>query len=261
MRVTPVDDLEEVVVTWKILLSFSVMTIVSLLVILLFSDTLETGREVVDGLLEYAAVGASTSVFACMCAVALVLYVCDISYWSGVAGALARSIMLLLLALATCAFGLSMVRSHPYFPLTLFIFALPLAGLSLRMTALRRCSAAGASWVLGSSFLFAAFVCLLVWVLWLFGAINGERQFWFSNRLKFSRAAQCNTTDFEPAGLVEVDGNPDPNPDPNPNPNLSQNPNSNPDQVDGIPLCTAAFLLWVSPFILFGVPLLLGLSP
>ena len=224
----------EFVGTWKILLSFSVMTTVSLLVILLFSDTLETGREVVNGLLEYAAVGASTSVFACMCVVALVLYVCDISYWSGAAGALARRVVLLLLALATCAFGLSMVRSHPYFPLTLFIFALPLAGLSLRMTALRRCSAGGSSWVLGTSFLFAAFVCLLVWLLWLFGAINGERQFWFSNRLKFSNAAQCNTTDFEPAGMV---------------------------YVDGIPLCTAAFLLWVSPFILFGVPLLLGLWP
>ena len=86
--------------------------------------------------------------------------------------------------------------------------------------------------VLGSAFLFSAFVCLLVWVLWLFGAIDGERQFWFSNRLRFSRAAQCNTTDFEAAGLVEV---------------------------DGIPICTAAFLLWVSPFILFGVLLFLGL--
>ena len=198
----------EVVSTWKILVSFSVMTTVSLLVIVLFSDTVDTGREVVNGLLEYAAAGASTSVFACMCVVALVLYVCDISYWSGTIGALARRIMLLLLALATYAFGLSMVRTHPYFPLTLFIFTLPLAALSLRMTALRRCSAAGASWVLGCAFLFAAFVCLLVWVLWLYGAINGERQFWFSNRLRFSNAAQCNTTEFEPAGLVEVHGIP-----------------------------------------------------
>ena len=128
--------------------------------------------------------------------------------YSGTIGALARRIMLLLLALATYAFGLSMVRTHPYFPLTLFIFTLPLAGLALRMTALRRCSAAGASWVLGCAFLFAAFVCLLVWVLWLYGAINGERRFWFSNRLHFSNAAQCNTTEFEPAGLVEVDGIP-----------------------------------------------------
>ena len=62
--------------------------------------------------------------------------------------------------------------------------------------------------VLGCAFLFAAFVCLLVWVLWLYGAINGERRFWFSNRLHFSNAAQCNTTEFEPAGLVEVDGTP-----------------------------------------------------
>ena len=135
--------------TWKILLSISVMTTVSLLVLVLFSDTVDTGREVVNGLLEYAAAGASTSVFACMCVVALVLYVCDISYWSGTVGALARRIMLVLLALATYAFGLSMVRTHPYFPLTLFIFTLPLTGLSLRMTALRRNSAAGASWVLG----------------------------------------------------------------------------------------------------------------
>ena len=117
----------EVVSTWKILLSISVMTTVSLLVLVLFSDTVDTGREVVNGLLEYAAAGASTSVFACMCVVALVLYVCDISYWSGTIGALARRIMLLLLALATYAFGLSMVRTHPYFPLTLFIFTLPLA--------------------------------------------------------------------------------------------------------------------------------------
>ena len=101
-----------------------------------------------------------------------------------------------------------MVWTHPYFPLTLFIFTLPLTGLSLRMTALRRNSAAGASWVLGCAFLFAAFVCLLVWVLWLYGAINGERRFWFSNRLHFSNAAQCNTTEFEPAGLVEVDRTP-----------------------------------------------------
>ena len=86
--------------------------------------------------------------------------------------------------------------------------------------------------VLGSSFLFAAFACLLVWMLWLFGAVDGERQFWFSNRQRFSDAAQCNTTDFEAAGLVTV---------------------------DGIPICTAAFLLWVSPFILFGVLLFLGL--
>ena len=208
-RITPPDLQEvEVVSTWKILVSISVMTTVSLLVLVLFSDTVDTGREVVNGLLEYAAAGASTSVFACMCVVALVLYICDISYWSGTIGALARRIMLLLLALATYAFGLSMVRTHPYFPLTLFIFTLPLTGLSLRMTALRRNSAAGASWVLGCAFLFAAFVCLLVWVLWLYGAINGERRFWFSNRLHFSNAAQCNTTEFEPAGLVEVDRTP-----------------------------------------------------
>ena len=97
-RITPPDLQEvEVVSTWKILVSISVMTTVSLLVLVLFSDTVDTGREVVNGLLEYAAAGASTSVFACMCVVALVLYVCDISYWSGTIGALARRIMLLLL--------------------------------------------------------------------------------------------------------------------------------------------------------------------
>lgn len=140
----------EFVARWKIVLSFTVMTGVSLLVIALFSDAFETGREVVNGLLAYAAVGASYSVFAAVCVVALVLYIADISYWEGACGAIARRGMLLLLAMATCAFGLSMVRVLPYFPLTLFILALPLAGLSLRMTALRSSSAAGAAWVLGA---------------------------------------------------------------------------------------------------------------
>ena len=223
---------DEVVSRWKVIFSFVLLTGVTLSVVTLFSDTFDTGREVVQGLIDYGMLGLSYPVAAIVFLLAVLLYISDASYWQGTCGKMTRRTVLFVLVIAVCALGLSMVREYPYLPLALFIFSLPLAGLSLRMTALRGNSAAGSSWVLGASFLFASFVCLTVWLLWLFGAFDGERQFWFSNRLKFSEAAGCNTTEFEAYGKVVV---------------------------DGVPICTAAFLLWISPFILFGVTLFMGL--
>lgn len=215
---------------WKIFVTMIGIMSVTLIIMLLFSDTFDTGRHVIIGLLDFGA--NSWSVFSATMAIALCVYLLDISYWTGSVGKVSRRVILHLLAAALIALGLSMVRELPYMPLACLLGCLPLAALSLRLTALRNNSAGGASWVLGASFLVAGVACLLLWVLWLFGVWDQSYQFWFDNRLKFSQAAQCNTTDFEPAGKVIV---------------------------DGIPICTAAFLLWLSPFILFGVLLFLGL--
>ena len=66
-----------------------------------------------------------------------------------------------------CVLALSLIREQPHLPLTVFIFMLPVAALAIRFTGLRNNNAAGVAWVLGTSFLIAAVVCLLLWVLWV----------------------------------------------------------------------------------------------
>jgi len=71
----------------------------------------------------------------------------------------------------------------------------------------------------------------------LYGSWDDDNQGWQDNRQYFSDLAKCNNTNDEHGEDKEVAGR---------------------TVVDGIVICTAAFLLWVSPFVLFGVLVFLG---
>ena len=76
------------------------------------------------------------------------------------------------------------------------------------------------------SFAVASLICLVIWCLWLWGVFDGGADnHWFENREVFSDHAQCRSEFLTSA--VEVD--------------------------DGTTTCLAAFLLWMSPLIVFGV--------
>jgi len=219
----------------KIVISTVVMVGVAMSIICLFSDMFGTGESIIDHLLEFGA--RSWTVFFVVVAYATFMYLLDVSYWSGLAGQVFRRLTLLGLAAGMCVLAISLIREEPYMPLTVFIFLLPTAALAIRFTGLRNNNAAGVAWVLGTSFLVAAVVCLLLWVLWLYGSWDDDNQGWQDNRQYFSDLAKCNNTNDEHGEDKEVAGR---------------------TVVDGIVICTAAFLLWVSPFVLFGVLVFLG---
>ena len=158
-------DLAPRVSVMKIVISTLVMVGVAMSIICLFSDMFGTGESIIDHLLEFGA--RSWTVFFVVVAYATFMYLLDVSYWSGLAGQVFRRLTLLGLAAGMCVLAISLIREEPYMPLTVFIFLLPTAALAIRFTGLRNNNAAGVAWVLGTSFLVAAVVCLLLWVLWV----------------------------------------------------------------------------------------------
>ena len=217
-----------------VLLTVTIMTLIAMAVVALLSDTFGAGRHVLDELLSFGA--QSEALLLLVAIVVVLLYVLDISYWSGALGRLARRLTYLSLTVVVCVLCISLVRSLPYFPLAVFIFLIPLAGLAVRITALRSQTPANVAQTLGAAFVVAAVASLFVWLLWIGGAWTDGDNRWQSVKEEFAALAHCNETDKhggeQPAGYTVV---------------------------DGVAICTAAFLLWVSPFIVFGVLLLLGL--
>ena len=147
-----------------VLLTVTIMTLIAMAVVALLSDTFGAGRHVLDELLSFGA--QSEALLLLVAVIVVLLYVLDISYWSGALGRLARRLTYLSLTLVVCVLCISLVRSLPYFPLAVFIFLMPLAGLAIRITALRSHLPATSSLELGASFLIAAIAVLLI-VPWL----------------------------------------------------------------------------------------------
>jgi len=224
---------------WRLFLVACLVTGLDLLVIIIFSDVFSTGPMVIEALVDFG--GYNTTIF---CAVALLIvtfYLLDISYWNGWRGRMLRPLCALLAVASTIALGVSLVRSYPYLPLCIFILLLPATVLCLSATLLRRQGASGSAWALGLAFFVASLFSLGVWLAWLSGAWGGGtngNNYWYANRAQFAKDALCNATDFDNVDF-EVDGT----------------------YVlpDGTIICTAAFLLWISPFILFGVLLFIAL--
>jgi len=116
-------------------------------------------------------------------------------------------------------------------PLAIAMLLLPFSALFLRTTLFAQNSSAEVSCVMGVNFLIVAIVVLIVWMAWLFGVYSGgDDNHWFENRRRFSGYANCAHHEW----------------------------NSGVYQVDGVHVCLAAFLLWASPLMLFGVCLFLG---
>jgi len=221
-------------VAW-ILLSALVMIAISVVVLSVCSDAFTSGGHVLDAFLDF---GDTSEPLLGLAAFATCgLYLTDISYWSGAVGRLARRLSCLAMVCLVCILGISMARQMPYFPLALFMLMFPLAGLAIRITALRSHLPATSSLELGAAFLIAAIAVLLIWALWIAGVWSGSEQSWGTVRQHYSELAHCNDTDKygdePPTGFTVLD--------------------------DGGVVCTAAFMLWVSPFILFCVLLVLGL--
>lgn len=159
----------------------------------------------------------------------LLLYLCDFSYWSSPIGATMRRLCVLVcLALGIIA-GMLTIDDFPVLPLAIAMLMLPFAALFLRVTLFRNNSGPEVSCVLGMNFVTSGMVILIVWLCWLFGAWSTSDNHWFENRHIFIDHAQCTNEEWETSYL----------------------------QSNGV--CLAAFLLWVSPLMLFGLLLFLGL--
>ena len=87
---------------------------------------------------------------------------------------------------------------------------------------------------MGINFVTASLLVLIVWLCWLFGAwsADGDDNHWHANRADFSAEAQCQDSEWN-GGVTTLN--------------------------DGVVVCLAAFLLWASPLMLFGICLFLGL--
>ena len=223
---------------WRKVLVVVCMLLLNMSVLLLFSDVFETGPHVIKALVDFG--GYNSVVLLIVTAMALMLYLADVSYWKGSVGRTLRAVAVVAVLSALCALGMGLVRSSPYLPLAMFIFLLPLAALALEAAFLRGASPASSAWTVGVAFLLSAFLSLGVWMMWIYGAWGGDatgNNYWRANRAEFAADALCNATnegfDFEVSGTYLAE--------------------------DGTLVCTAAFLLWVSPFILFGVNIFVAL--
>lgn len=81
---------------------------------------------------------------------ALLLYMLDISFWTGTFGTLMRRLALAALAVIMTAFGLACFVKIPYMPLAIFILALPVGALALRWSIMRESSAYNVARVFGA---------------------------------------------------------------------------------------------------------------
>ena len=219
---------------WKQFLVICLVNVLVFGVMLVFSDVFSTGPAMIKVLVEFG--GYNGGIFTAMCGYAVVLYLLDVSYWTGKCGKVLRRTCFLFIILSMLALGVSLVRTYPYLPLCMFILLLPAIVLIMSATLLSNESSSGAAWTLGSSFFSAGFVSLAIWMAWVWGVFNGGangNNFWRQNRAEFAEDALCNSTDFNVEGAYLTD--------------------------DGLKICTAAFLLWSSPLILFGCLLFVSL--
>ena len=111
------------------------MMALSALVLSICSDAFTSGRHVLDAFLDFGDLSEPLLVLASLATCGL--YMLDISYWSGAVGRLARRLSCLAMVCLVCVLGISLARQMPYFPLALFVLLFPLAGLAIRITALR----------------------------------------------------------------------------------------------------------------------------
>ena len=80
----------------------------------------------------------------------LLLYMLDISYWTGACGRLMRRFALAALAITMATFGLACFVKIPYMPLAIFILVLPVGALALRWSIMRESSAYNVARVFGA---------------------------------------------------------------------------------------------------------------
>ena len=216
---------------WRLCLTIMLLIALVMVVIVCFSDIFETGPSMIAALVEFG--GYNGLVFGVIAGFALLLYLLDVSYWSG-SGKILRIICIAGLTAAIILLGMSLISPYPYLPMCLFILLLPAAGLGISSTVLARQTPSGKAWTLGIAYFVASCACLTIWLLWVYGvwgAGNVGNNFWQSNRAEFAADALCNRSDSAGKSIAS----------------------------DGTLVCTAAFLLWISPFILFGVLLFISL--
>ena len=224
------------IMTWQVMLSGSLLLSVALLIVAFFSQTFDYGDDVINYLLvdswkPVATYGTTVAIF-------LVLYLFDFSYWTGTLGVAARRLGVAVLIFFVCASGMLSMASLPVLPLCIFLLLLPLAALFLHNTLFAKNPTVEVTYVMSFNFFSAAFIVLATWLLWLGGAWTTSDNHWYQNRARFIDHAQCDAgkaTGAWRGGTVRVQ-----------------------DAHGDDELCLAAFLLWISPMILFGTCLLLG---
>ena len=163
----------------------------------------------------------------------LLLYLLDFSYWKGPLGALLRRLCTGALLVCLAMAGLLSIDDWPMTPLVIAMLLLPFAALFLRTTIFRNNGSSDVSCVIGINFVTAALIVLVIWLLWLFGAWTTVHNHWFERREHFAALARCQHHEWDSAGVTTV--------------------------ADGTTICLAAFLLWASPLMLFGICIFLGL--
>ena len=89
------------------------------------------------------------------------------------------------------------------------------------------------SCVMGINFVTASLIVLIIWLCWLFGAWTTQNNHWFERRSHFLALAQCDDMEWSNSSRTQVES--------------------------GEMVCLAAFLLWASPLMLFGICIFLGL--
>uniref|UniRef100_A0A7S2E4A6 Uncharacterized protein n=1 Tax=Haptolina brevifila TaxID=156173 RepID=A0A7S2E4A6_9EUKA len=207
---------------------------VGMLILAFFSQTFEFGDRVINWLLvdewkPWATYGSTVGAL-------VLLYLMDISYWEGPKGALARRLCVTGAIVLCMGSALLSMSRFPILPLCLFLILLPMTALFLRHTLFRPNLSVDVSYVLGINLIVTAFVVLLVWILWLFGAWTNTENHWYENRKVFGEHAQCNATTESGSWYAATHYVP---------------------EHDAF-ICLAAFLLWVSPLILSAVSFMLG---
>lgn len=157
----------------------------------------------------------------------LLMYLADCSYWTSVMGVVLRRLIFFAVFVAVCVGGLLLVDDYPVLPLSIALLLLPLAALFLRTTLYADNDPTHVSFVMGVNFVTAAFIVLIIWMCWLFGAWSPASNHWFERRSYFLEAAKCGHSEWS---------------------NSTHTTNT-----DGTQVCLAAFLLWASPLMLFGI--------
>jgi hypothetical protein len=209
-------------------------------VLLVFSQLFDTGAVVARRLIE-----ANSKVYQTLAVVvsfSLLLYLLDISYWTGTFGKFARRFALVSLALVMATFGLTCFVKIPYMPLAIFILALPVGAISLRWSIMRESSAYGVARVFGVSFLVSSLLSLLLWCIWLGGGWEDEHDnnLWFENRERFALEVNCSSWDSHAQNQGKEQG---------------KKPRGVFEDDSGLQTCMVTYLLYASPFIIFGVTL------
>jgi hypothetical protein len=221
---------------WQVLTSGVVLLTCAIAVMLFFSQAFDLGDDVIGFLLNEVS-GArylrAIALYGGAFVGILLLYLLDFSYWKGPLGALLRRLCTGALLVCLAMAGLLSIDDWPMTPLVIAMLLLPFAALFLRTTIFRNNGSSDVSCVIGINFVTAALIVLVIWLLWLFGAWTTVHNHWFERREHFAALARCQHHEWDSAGVTTV--------------------------ADGTTICLAAFLLWASPLMLFGICIFLGL--